>query len=111
MKMEWFELASRSVVVLDQVNSFREESALQWGPVVGTTLRVVSSEAMASLEQQTPNAEEQSAVLPDEDRDPVYEEVYDLEKVFRHYPKFTIEHSLSDTIRQIIDNQHNRKTS
>ena len=50
MKMEWFELASRSVVVLDQVNSFREESALQWGPVVGTTLRVVSSEAMASLE-------------------------------------------------------------
>ena len=54
MKMEWFELASRSVVVLDQVNSFREESALQWGPVVGT-----------SLEQQTPNAEEQSAVLPD----------------------------------------------
>ena len=80
MKMEWFELASRSVVVLDQVNSFREESALQWGPVVGTTLRVVSSEAMASLEQQTPNAEEQSAVLPDEDRDPVYEGVYDLEK-------------------------------
>ena len=82
MKMEWFELASRSVVVLDQVNSFREESALQWGPVVGTTLRVVSSGAMASLEQQTPNAEEKSAVLPDEDRDPVYEEVYDLEKVF-----------------------------
>ncbi len=34
----------------------------------------------------------------------------DLEKVFRHYPKFTIEHSLSDTIRQIIDNQYNRKT-
>ena len=49
MKMEWFELASRSVVVLDQVNSFREESALQWGPVVGTTLRVVSSEAMAAI--------------------------------------------------------------
>jgi len=87
MKMEWFELASRSVVVLDQVNSFREESALQWGPVVGTTLRVVSSEAMASLEQQTPNAEEQNAVLPDEDRDPVYEEVYDLEKVFRLFPR------------------------
>ena len=63
MKMEWFELASRSVVVLDQVNSFREESALQWGPVVGTTLRVVSSEAMASLEQQTPNAEEQLSLI------------------------------------------------
>ena len=88
MKMEWFELASRSVVVLDQVNSFREESALQWGPVVGTTLRVVSSEAMASLEQQTPNAEEQSAVLPDEDRDPVYEEVYDLEKVFGFFLEY-----------------------
>ena len=88
MKMEWFELASRSVVVLDQVNSFREESALQWGPVVGTTLRVVSSEAMASLEQQTPNAEEQNAVLPDEDRDPVYEEVYDLEKVFGFFLEY-----------------------
>ena len=88
MKMEWFELASRSVVVLDQVNSFREESALQWGPVVGTTLRVVSSEAMDSLEQQTPNAEEQSAVLPDEDRDPVYEEVYDLEKVFGFFLEY-----------------------
>ena len=37
MKMEWFELASRSVVVLDQVNSFREESALQWGPAVSYT--------------------------------------------------------------------------
>ena len=35
----------------------------------------------------------------------------DLEKVFRHYPKFTIEHSLSDTVRQIIDSQYNRKTS
>ena len=34
----------------------------------------------------------------------------DLEKVFRHYPKFTIEHSLSDTVRQIIDSQYNRKT-
>ena len=88
MKMEWFELASRSVVVLDQVNSFREESALQWGPVVGTTLRVVSSEAMASLEQQTPNAEEQNAVLPDEDRDPIYEEVYDLEKVFGFFLEY-----------------------
>jgi len=88
MKMEWFELASRSVVVLDQVNSFREESALQWGPVVGTTLRVVRGEAMASLEQQTPSAEEQSTVLPDEDRDPVYEEVYDLEKVFGFFLEY-----------------------
>ena len=88
MKMEWFELASRSVVVLDQVNSFREESALQWGPVVGTTLRVVSSEAIASLEQHTPNTEEQSAVLPEEDRDPVYEEVYDLEKVFGFFLEY-----------------------
>ena len=88
MKMEWFELASRSVVVLDQVNSFREESALQWGPVVGTTLRVVNSEAMAFLEQQTPNVKEQNAVLPDEDRDPVYEEVYDLEKVFGFFLEY-----------------------
>ena len=88
MKMEWFELASRSVVVLDQVNSFSQESALQWGPVVWPTLRVVSSEAMASLEQKTPNAEEQNAVLPDEDRDPVYEEVYDLEKVFGFFLEY-----------------------
>ena len=56
--------------------------------MVGTTLRVVSSEEMASLEQQTPNAVELSAVLPDEDLDPVYEEVYDLEKVFGFFLEY-----------------------
>ena len=43
---------------------------------------------MASLEQQTPNAEEQNAILPDDDRDPVYEEVYDLEKVFGFFLEY-----------------------
>ena len=88
MKMEWFELASRSLVVMDQVNSFREGSGQQWGPVVGSTLRVVSSEAMDSLEQGSQDSGEQNSVLPDNDDDPIYEEVYDLEKVFGFFLEY-----------------------
>ena len=88
MKMEWFELASRSLVVMDQVNSFREDSGQQWGPVVGSTLRVVSSEAMDSLEQGSQDSGEQNSVLPDNEDDPIYEEVYDLEKVFGFFLEY-----------------------
>ena len=88
MKMEWFELASRSIMVMDQVNSFREDSGQQWGPVVGTTLRVVSSEAMDSLEQGSQDSGEQNSVLPDNEDDPIYEEVYDLEKVFGFFLEY-----------------------
>ena len=88
MKMEWFELASRSIMVMDQVNSFLEDSGLQWGPVVGSTLRVVSSEAMDSLEQGSQDSGEQNSVLPDNDDDPIYEEVYDLEKVFGFFLEY-----------------------
>ena len=88
MKMEWFELASRSIMVMDQVNSFREDSGQQWGPVVGSTLRVVSSEAMDSLEQGSQDSGEQNSVLPDNDDDPIYEEVYDLEKVFGFFLEY-----------------------
>ena len=88
MKMEWFELASRSIMVMDQVNSFREDSGQQWGPVVGSTLRVVSSEAMDSLEQGSQDSGEQNSVLPDNEDDPIYEEVYDLEKVFGFFLEY-----------------------
>ena len=88
MKMEWFELASRSLVVMDQVNSFREDSGQLWGSVVGSTLRVVSSEAMDSLEQVSQDSGEQNSVLPDNDDDPIYEEVYDLEKVFGFFLEY-----------------------
>ena len=88
MKMEWFELASRSIIVMDQVNSFQEDSGQQWGPVVGSTLRVVSSEAMDSLEQGSQDSAEQNSVLPDNDDDPIYEEVYDLEKVFGFFLEY-----------------------
>ncbi len=88
MKMEWFELASRSIMVMDQVNSFREDSGQQWGPVVGSTLRVVSSEAMDSLEQGSQDSGEQNSVLPDKEDDPIYEEVYDLEKVFGFFLEY-----------------------
>ena len=88
MKMEWFELASRSIMVMDQVNSFREDSGQQWGPVVGSTLRVVSSEAMDSLEQGSQDSGEQNSVLPDNENDPIYEEVYDLEKVFSFFLEY-----------------------
>ena len=88
MKMEWFELASRSIMVMDQVNSFREDSGQQWGPVVGSTLRVVSSEAMDSLEQGSQDSGEQNSVLPDNEGDPIYEEVYDLEKVFGFFLEY-----------------------
>ncbi len=88
MKMEWFELASRSIMVMDQVNSFREDSGQQWGPVVGSTLRVVSSEAMDSLEQGSQDSGEQNSVLPDNGDDPIYEEVYDLEKVFGFFLEY-----------------------
>ena len=88
MKMEWFELASRSIMVMDQVNSFREDSRQQWGPVVGSTLRVVSSEAMDSLEQGSQDSGEQNSVLPDNEDDPIYEEVYDLEKVFGFFLEY-----------------------
>ena len=88
MKMEWFELASRSIMVMDQVNSFREDSGQQWGPVVGSTLRVVSSEAMDSLEQGSKDSGEQNSVLPDNEDDPIYEEVYDLEKVFGFFLEY-----------------------
>ena len=88
MKMEWFELASRSIMVMDQVNSFREDSGQQWGPVVGSTLRVVSSEAMDSLEQGSQDSGEQNSVLPDNEHDPIYEEVYDLEKVFGFFLEY-----------------------
>ena len=88
MKMEWFELASRSIMVMDQVNSFREDSGQQWGPVVGSTLRVVSSEAMDSLEQGSQDSGEQNSILPDNDDDPIYEEVYDLEKVFGFFLEY-----------------------
>ena len=88
MKMEWFELASRSIMVMDQVNSFREDSGQQWGPVVGSTLRVVSSEAMDSLEQGSQDSVEQNSVLPDNEDDPIYEEVYDLEKVFGFFLEY-----------------------
>ncbi|MDP6729222.1 MAG: hypothetical protein QF675_04555 [SAR324 cluster bacterium] len=86
--MEWFELASRSIMVMDQVNSFREDSGQQWGPVVGSTLRVVSSEAMDSLEQGSQDSGEQNSVLPDNEDDPIYEEVYDLEKVFGFFLEY-----------------------
>ena len=56
MKMEWFELASRSVVVLDQVNSFREESALHWGPVVGTCLLYTSPSPRDGLLSRMPSS-------------------------------------------------------
>ncbi len=88
MKMEWFELASRSIMVMDQVNSFREDSGQQWGPVVGSTLRVVTSEAMDSLEQGSQDSGEQNSVLPDNEDDPIYEEVYDLEKVFGFFLEY-----------------------
>ena len=88
MKMEWFELASRSIMVIDQVNSFQEDSGQQWGPVVGSTLRVVSSEAMDSLEQGSQDSGEQNSVLPDNEDDPIYEEVYDLEKVFGFFLEY-----------------------
>jgi len=88
MKMEWFELASRSIMVMDQVNSFREDSGQQWGPVVGSTLRVVSSEAMDSLEQGSQDSGEQNSVLPDNEDDPIYEDVYDLEKVFGFFLEY-----------------------
>ena len=88
MKMEWFELASRSIMVMDQVNSFREDSGQQWGPVVGSTLRVVSSEAMHSLEQGSQDSGEQNSVLPDNEDDQIYEEVYDLEKVFGFFLEY-----------------------
>ena len=88
MKMEWFELASRSLVVMDQVNSFREDSGQQWGPGVGSTLRVVSSEAMDSLEQGSQDSGEQNSVLPDNEDDPIYEEVFDLEKVFGFFLEY-----------------------
>ena len=88
MKMEWFELASRSIMVMDQVNSFREDSGQQWGPVVGSKLRVVSSEAMDSLEQGSQDSGEQNSVLPDNEDDPIYEEVYDLEKVFGFFLEY-----------------------
>ena len=88
MKMEWFELASRSIMVMDQVNSFREDSGQQWGPVVGSTLRVVSSEAMDSLEQGSQDSGEQNSVLPDNEDDQIYEEVYDLEKVFGFFLEY-----------------------
>ena len=88
MKMEWFELASRSIMVMDQVNSFREDSGQQWGPVVGSTLRVVSSEAMDSLEQGSQDSGEQNSVLPDNEDDPIYEEVFDLEKVFGFFLEY-----------------------
>jgi len=88
MKMEWFELASRSIMVMDQVNSFREDSGQQWGPVVGSTLRVVSSEAMDSLEQGSQDSGGQNSVLPDNEDDPIYEEVYDLEKVFGFFLEY-----------------------
>ena len=88
MKMEWFELASRSIMVMDQVNSFRKDSGQQWGPVVGSTLRVVSSEAMDSLEQGSQDSGEQNSVLPDNEDDPIYEEVYDLEKVFGFFLEY-----------------------
>ena len=88
MKMEWFELASRSIMVIDQVNSFQEDSGQQWGPVVGSTLRVVSSEAMDSLEQGSQDSRDQNSVLPDNEDDPIYEEVYDLEKVFGFFLEY-----------------------
>ena len=88
MKMEWFELASRSLVVMDRVNSYREDSGQQWGPVVGSTLRVVSSEAMDSLEKGSQDSGEQNSVLPDNEDDPIYEEVYDLEKVFGFFLEY-----------------------
>ena len=88
MKMEWFELASRSIMVMDQVNSFREDSGQQWGPVVGSTLRVVSIEAMDSLEQVSQDPGKQNSVLPDNEDDPIYEEVYDLEKVFGFFLEY-----------------------
>ena len=88
MKMEWFELASRSIMVMDQVNSFREDSGQQWGPVVGSTLRVVSSEAMDSMEQGSEDSGKQNSVLPDNEDDPIYEEVYDLEKVFGFFLEY-----------------------
>ena len=88
MKMEWFELASRSIMVMDQVNCFREDSGQQWGPVVGSTLRVVSSEAMDSLEQGSQDSGEQNSVLPNNEDDPIYEEVYDLEKVFGFFLEY-----------------------
>ena len=88
MKMEWFELASRSIMVMDQVNSFREDSGQQWGPVVGSTLRVVSSEAMDSMEQGSQDSGEQNPVLPDNIDDQIYEEVYELEKVFGFFLEY-----------------------
>ncbi|HCP35557.1 MAG TPA: hypothetical protein DIT94_14280 [Deltaproteobacteria bacterium] len=75
-------------MVMDQVNSFREDSGQQWGPVVGSTLRVVSSEAMDSLEQGSQDSGEQNSVLPDNEDDPIYEEVYDLEKVFGFFLEY-----------------------
>ena len=75
-------------MVMDQVNSFREDSGQQWGPVVGSTLRVVSSEAMDSLEQGSQDSGEQNSVLPDSEDDPIYEEVYDLEKVFGFFLEY-----------------------
>ena len=48
----------------------------------------MSSEERDSRERQTPNEEEQAAILHDEDRDPVYEEVYDLEKVLGFFLEY-----------------------
>ena len=88
MKMEWFELASRSLVVMDQVNSFKEETNQQWGPVVGTSLRVVSSEAMEMMEERVHDSSDQKSALPPDENDSAYEEVYDLEKVFGFFLEY-----------------------
>ena len=88
MKMEWFELASRSLVVIDQVNSFKEETNLQWGPVVGTSLRVVSSEAMEMLEEGSHVRSDHKSTLPHDGDNSAYEEVYDLEKVFGFFLEY-----------------------
>ena len=88
MKMEWFELASRSLVVMDQVNSFKEETSHQWGPVVGTSLRVVSSEAMEMMEEGVHISSEEKSALPPDENDSAYVEVYDLEKVFGFFLEY-----------------------